>query len=345
MHDVQADPASSSGASSPRGDPAPAPALADSLRRLWIVILNFNVAEHCLRQVDALLGDHDTGIIVVDNASGAADFAQLEQGLARSARERRVALAVIGPDAPSGTLERSLRTGAGLVLLRNGTNLGYGAGNNSALRALRPVVGPEAAYLIINPDLVISRETARGLLHDGAEIAGPAIFEGYMQAINTHGHAIDFSTGFVDERLRTPGRVGMLHGCCMKLSGRALDKYGLLPEDNFMYGEEIRYFERVDRLGGAPAYLPHLRVDHLGKGSMPKLSESYFYYVLRNHLTYFLETAGPRSKRYAKYTLLFVTWWWGVLTPQIRKKNWPAVRGIFRGTWHGLKRVKGPMPS
>ena len=108
-----------------------------------------------------------------------------------------------------------------------------------------------------------------------------------------------------------------------------------------MYGEEIRYFERVDRQGGAPAYRPDLRVEHIGKASMPKLFDAYFYYVFRNHLTYFLEVARPRWHRSGRYAVLFLEWWWSALWPQLRKRNWPAVRGLVLGTRDGLRRVKG----
>src|SRR5207248_8038648 len=98
----------------------------------------------------------------------------------------------------------------------------------------------------------------------------------------------------------------------------ALERYGFLPDENFLYEEELRYFERVHRLGGKPVYLEHLRVEHMGKASMTKLSHDYFYYIFRNKLTYFRDVAGPTYRRHMRFSLLYVGWCWSAIWPQLQ---------------------------
>ncbi len=166
-----------------------------------------------------------------------------------------------------------------------------------------------------------------------------------MQTIDTTGHAIDFATGFVSDAMRRSGRIGMLHGCCIKFSGTAFEKYGFLPDENFLYEEELKYFERVHRLGGAPAYLPHIRVEHLGKASVRKVSHEYFYYIFRNKLTYFKDIAGPTYGRHLRFAALYLDWCRGAIWSQARKGNWSGAAGVLHGVWDGLRGIKGPLPQ
>jgi GT2 family glycosyltransferase len=313
------------------------------MQRNWSVILNYNLASYCLARVNALHSVENTGIFIVDNSSSEKDYLQL--------REACVAFdAVIADheDVEENTLlaATGIEGGAKLILYRSKKNLGYAGGNNIALKLLHRVVGGGGQYLLINPDVVIEPAAASALLACDAEICGPAVFEHYMKSVRPL-NRVDFATGFsleADERGgKTSGPV--LSGCCLKVSGTALSKYGFLPDENFLYEEEIKYFERVYRLGGQGVYLLNVRVEHIGSVSVIKRSRRYYYYILRNRLTYFIEIAGPQYKQYWRFIRLYVIWYTELLYSNLKRRNWDGLKGILLGGWHGLRRIKGPYES
>ena len=303
--------------------------------RHWIIILNYNATSHCLRLVDALKDRGDYGLCVVDNRSDANEYRSLEQaclGLGGYVGE-------LDSRADHAALASAINSGQGLLLLRAAANLGYAGGNNLAMRALLEIVGAGAQFLIVNPDIIITPDAATALLQCDAAICGPAVFEHYRQGISTDGQRVDFSTGFAAE---DDTMVNCLSGCCLKLSGRALQDYGLLPENNFLYDEEVRYFERVHRQGGVPRYLDTVRVEHLGSSTVGKHGFHYFYYIFRNRLRYYFEIAGPRYRQPLRFLRLYTGWYLPVLYRAIRRGNWPGVHGLLLGAWHGIRRVDGP---
>ncbi|HJU23800.1 MAG TPA: hypothetical protein VJ891_14940 [Casimicrobiaceae bacterium] len=134
--------------------------------RKWIVVLNYNVATHCVRLLDALWPLDDIGTFLVDNGSAPADYAIL-----RDACVRRQALLVEDERGRNdGEIASHLASGATLALCRNRTNLGYSGGNNTAMRMLDPLLGQSGEYLIVNPDVFITEATARALLDCDAEL-------------------------------------------------------------------------------------------------------------------------------------------------------------------------------
>lgn len=306
--------------------------------RKWVIVLNYNVASHCVRHLDALSGLNGIGLFFVDNGSRPADYAVL-----RDACVTKHALLL--EDASSSPPEVAQLPAANLVLARNQRNLGYSGGNNTALRMLDPLLGERGDYLIVNPDVFITEATARAILDCDADLCGPAIYEHWSSRVATDGLSIDFATGFPAEAADPDRRISMLHGSCLKIAGRALRQYGFLPDENFLYEEEMKYFERVHRLGGKPVYLDHLMVEHVGKASTVPMSYRYFYYIFRNRLSYFIEIAGPHYKQYGRFAFLYFGWALDVIRSQARKRNWAGIRGLFRGIWHGLHCVKGPLPQ
>ena len=305
----------------------------------WIVLLNYNLAARCIGHASQLSSLDELGVFVVDNASGSADFTALKQ----------VVIELGGCVAESNdavgnvpVVEEFVRGGGRLVLYRNGENLGYAGGNNTALKLLQPILGSGGQFLVMKPDVKITGEAAISLLRHAAEICGPAIYEHYMKGVSTFGHDVDFTTGFGTGRIGDGSRIACLSGACFKLSGAALDRYGFLPDENFLYGEEIKYFERVHRLGGAPVYVPEVTVEHIGSLTVGNRSFNYFYYIFRNRLTYFREVAGPRYRKHAQFACLYASWCLGVLYTNLKRRNWEGIRGILCGVRDGFRGVKGP---
>jgi len=306
----------------------------------WIVLLNFNIGQRCIGHAASFAALRDVGVFLVDNASSEGDYAELKRASADSA-----GLLVESNDKAGNQeqIEAYVRDGGRFVVYRNHVNLGWSGGNNTALRSLTPVLGDRGQFLVMNPDVVIANDAALQLLEHEAQICGPAVYEHYMKGISKYGHDVDFATGFGTGRINEPERISCIAGCCFKIAGRALRLYGFLPDENFLYDEEIKYFERVNRLGGSPVYVPEVRIEHIGSLMVRKRSFIYFYYIFRNRLTYFKEIAGPRYGRYARFTGLYASWCLGVAYANLKLRNWDGLRGIARGVWDGLRGLSGPI--
>lgn len=307
----------------------------------WIIVLNFNLHARCLTHLETLIGIENVGLFFVDNQSRDDDYRALRDVCAKQG-----ALIIEATDERDGlaALQKQLaKQKCHLVLFRTHRNLGYGGGNNVALSVLHGLYGSAGEFLIVNPDVILSQHAAQSLLDCPAEICGPEVYERYKQGISTFGHTVDFSTGFSTGDHDSDDCIKMLSGCCLKLSGNALDKYGYLPEDIFLYGEEIIYFERVHRQGGAPFYLRGVVVEHIGSLSVTKHTFMHYYYLFRNSLTYFIEIAGPHYGRYGRFIWLYTTDCLDTLRINFRKRNWAGIRGILFGVWHGLRLKKGPL--
>lgn len=307
----------------------------------WIILLNYNMHERCLAHLETLSGIEKVGLIFVDNQSRDDDYHAL-----RDVCKQRGALVIEAHDEKRGLFslqEQLVNQKCQLVLFRTHKNLGYGGGNNVALRVLHGLCGSAGQFLVVNPDVILSRQAAQSLLDCHAAICGPEVYERYKQGISTFGHTVDFSTGFSEGGCASDSNIKALSGCCLKLSGCALEKYGYLPEDIFLYGEEIIYFERVYRQGDTPHYLRGVVVEHIGSLSVTKHTFMHYYYLFRNSLTYFIEIAGPHYGRYGRFIWLYTTDCLDTLRINFRKRNWAGIRGILFGVWHGLLLRKGPL--
>jgi GT2 family glycosyltransferase len=302
------------------------------------VYLNFNLSTECARQLGLLAELPGAGIVIVDNASRPEDLVELKAGVLERGGK------VIASRSVDVEVAQSVAAGKRLLLIEHGRNAGYSAGNNVALRALHRALGSAGQYLVTNPDVELTADAARSLFAADGDIVGPAIWEHYLQGLRPFEDRCDFGTGFSDGE-RPPGEEGIgvrLCGCCMKITGAAIEKYGLLPEENFLYDEETRYFERVYRANGRPRYLSEVVVRHAGSAVEGKKGFNYFYYNFRNRLTYFLEVGRPHYRRTGRFLLCYVDWVFGVLKNQLRRGNLVGARGVLAGVRDGLLRRSGP---
>lgn len=306
----------------------------------WVIFLNYNLGSRCQRQLDIALALPDFGVFVVDNASRSEDYALL-QAACQARGAACIDASTAGGDGEAAACD-AVRRGERLVLYRCADNRGYAGGNNVGLRVLHRTVGDAGQFVIANPDVELNADALRALADPADEISGPAVFERFMNGITTELHRMDFATGFARAPTAAGGPVAALHGCCLKLSGRAVSRYGLLPEEYFLYNEEITFFERVHRLGGRPVYRDDVQVWHEGSAAIAKRSFIYFYYLFRNRLVYFLTVAGPRYHAYGRFLRRYGAWALSTIWSGLRRGSSLPLRAVSTGIWHGLLRRQGP---
>lgn len=305
----------------------------------WVTLLNYNTSELCRVHARQLHDLDDIGLCIVDNHSESTDLRSLETSVIDNDGS------CIDVDGPQAALDvaRALERGCRLLLLRSPHNVGFGAGNNIALRLLLEVIGERLRVVVMNPDVDASASAIRALFDDDADICGPAVHESYIGGLRPREDAFDFSTGFSDTgRWRRPSATGhWLSGCCLKFSGNALRRFGLFPEETFLYDEENFLFARVRHAGYVPRYRDDIVVRHAGSVSTGKKTYLYFYYIFRNRWLYYQRVGKVLFGRRLRFYVLYLDWVVGAMKSTLRRGNTEGARGILMGALHGLMGLDG----
>jgi len=227
-------------------------------------------------------------------------------------------------DGSDGALEG--RFGERVRLLRNGRNLGFGAGNNVGLRVAR---GRYA--VLLNNDAV----AAPGFLAALVEAAERSPRVGMVAAkvldyddrgvIDTVGHLL-YPDGLNRGRGRLERDRGQYDGCPDALfpSGAAglyrramLDEVGLFDESFFLYGDDAELGLRSRVAGWECALAPRAVAWHRYSHSVGKWSPLKAFYVERNRVWVLLRSFPAR--------LVAASPAWTVL--RVGLQLWGALRG------------------
>ncbi len=131
------------------------------------------------------------------------------------------------------------------------------------------------------------------------------------------------------------GKTGFAHGAAMMVRKCALKKAGLMPEQFFLYYEELDWCDRFKRIGyevwvDMQAVIYHKESISVGKNSMLKT-----YFMNRNRMLYIRRNA-PFFKRKVFYLhFLFLVMPRNVLS-YLRENNLAYVGLMFRSVWWNI---------
>lgn len=221
-------------------------------------------------------------------------------------------------------------------------NLGYGGGNNVGLRLLARHGVPFA--WILNNDTLLEAGSSDDLVRaaearpevgawgalvrgaDGSEMCGGCLRESDFRA----------------QPLREPGRIeqdprACVTGCAFFARTAVLQQVGFIPEDYFLYYEDVALSLELLRRGYRISACPEVRVFHEGSLSTGRHSPLVAFYTSRNRWPviqrYFPEALAVQRRRawYRLQSLLF--------RGQVRRarREWAAMRD-------GLAGRLGPSP-
>lgn len=180
--------------------------------------------------------------------------------------------------------------------LRSEKNLGFAGGNNLGISIA------QGKYLfLLNNDIIITSDTIHLLIHrlvSSNKIAGvsPLIrdytephaiqFAGYtkLSSITLRNRAI--GRGRINKDRYPARRTPYLHGAAMLVKKKVIDKLGPMPEDYFLYYEELDWCTYMNMEGYELWYDPACEVWHKDSSSTGKGSPLQCYYLSRNRLLY-----------------------------------------------------------
>lgn len=204
---------------------------------------------------------------------------------------------VVDNDSSDGTAQYLVRQWPGVHLIRPGSNLGFAAANNLAMREARG-----RYLLLLNPDTVCDAGTVSGLVdfleaHPQAGIAGPAVVnpDGSLQRAcrrripspmdafwtltgvarwrwwRGSGLAARFARyNAADLPVDAPVQVDAVSGACLMVRRDVAEAIGDLDESFFLFGEELDWCLRAKQAGWQVWYAPVGRVVHFKGGSTRK---------------------------------------------------------------------------
>jgi GT2 family glycosyltransferase len=243
--------------------------------QIAIVIVSYNTRElllECLASATSSAGDKSIELVVVDNAS--------DDGSYEAARE-------IYPQA---------------LMIRNSTNLGFGAACNQAIKATgAPFI------LLLNSDARLTPGAFRAL-YDAISLNERAAAAG-CQLVNDEGEAMVSARNFLTplnqalemlgvtkgsrsrylsrthrlqlDQSMTDCSVDWIDGACLILRRAALDEVGLFDERFFMYSEDEDLCLRFKSRGWSVCFSARgTAIHHGGRSSARNRAEmlSRFYY-------------------------------------------------------------------
>lgn len=184
-----------------------------------------------------------------------------------------------------------------IVVLRSDENLGFAGGNNLGIRA-----ATGDCLLLLNNDTEVTDNT----LHHLAETldADPSIgavcpkirFWAPPQAIQFAGYTpltrITLRNGLIgfgqpdDGSYDSPHETPYAHGAAMMVRREAVGKAGPMPEEYFLYYEELDWSERLREAGYRIVYDPRATVFHKESATTGQQSPLRSYYLTRNRLLF-----------------------------------------------------------
>ena len=271
----------------------------------YAVLLNWNGWRDTVACLESLLPDIRAGlrVIVCDNASAddslneiakwvggktpvpAAGNARLDRLLDNSGW-RPLLQQLDRAAAEQGRMDPQ----AQLILVDNGANLGFAAGNNVGIRLALAQADMTHLWLLNNDTLVepdcLTAMLARLASHPRPAACGAMVHFFHepevLQCIGGNrfnyrsGRALQSEGRYQREQQTTDirqieARIDYLSGCCMLLPRQFLETVGLMSEDYFLYYEEIDWFTRAagrfDLLVAEAAHLYHREGGSIGSRS------------------------------------------------------------------------------
>ena len=265
--------------------------------------------------------------VVVVTWNNAAVIADALRSLLRDLAESGLRYEVWLSDSASDdcTVDIVRRDFAGVNLVENDGNIGFGPANNQALRQLGFEEGarrakPRAVYLL-NPD-TITHSGATKQLYDallsqpnigvvGARLSFadgsfqhsafrfPGLRQIWAELFPTPGRLVE--SGFNGRYARSlyagaePFEADFTLGATMMLKREAIEASGLFDEDFFIYCEEVDWAWRIRKLGWRILCVPQAHVTHLGGQSTAQVRPSSLIHLWKSRLLLY-EKHYPRWK-------------------------------------------------
>lgn len=267
------------------------------LKKLGVIICNYNKGREALECLESVLNskgfeaEYGLAVFVVDNASTdhSADILS-----ARAAADR-----------------------GRIRFIKSEADLGSGGGINLGIRQ---ALKEGCEYICCLGEAVTVEETAlfhmlTYMLHNpAAGMAGGKVYHKHLpRYIQQYGISIDFkhfraSTLYADlfDDGTFPNIVycDAVSACGVMVSAAAVEKAGLMPEDNFLYWDDTEWGYAVKKAGFEVVALGDAKLYHSANPMHRCDDTKVNYYLTRNCLNFFMKYTKP--ERCAKMSIVLL---------------------------------------
>ncbi|MEN3363230.1 MAG: hypothetical protein V7606_504 [Burkholderiales bacterium] len=277
---------------------------------LTVIVVTYNSA-HCVAALAQTLGTLPH-VVVVDNGSA-------DDTVATVAREM--------PNAK---------------IIRNASNLGFGAANNLALRQAQT-----SHALLLNPDCIVERDSLERLLDVAEQYPEAGIIAPHLIR---KGGRIEVSYRWPNTLWTSRGPaaegaccVGFVCGAAMLLNMEIMREVGFFDETFFLYYEDEDLCQRTFMQGRQVILAPEVTITHLSRGSVrgPSPLGAEFtrgYHHAQSKLIYTGKHVGAREANALRWKTLLLAL--ATLLPRILLPQ-PRYLARLVGRISGLWKFKG----
>ena len=295
---------------------------------LSIITVNYNGVKDTCELMDTLpLDDTSLEVIVVDNASKNDEASLIAQRYPQ------------------------------VKVIRSEKNLGFAGGNNLGIKAA------QGKYLFfINNDTLLFKEE-RGERREESDMFRPLInrlesspkigavcpkirftwadspiqFAGYtpLSTITMRNQSIGFGEK-EQGQYNTPHPTPYAHGAAMMVKREAIEKAGMMPENYFLYYEELDWSVMIRRASYEIWYEPAFTIFHKESQSTGQHSPLRTYYITRNRLMFVSRNVQPPIK-YISYLYLMVLVGGRDIIKYALQGNGSLSKAVIKGIYHFIK--------
>ena len=286
---------------------------------LSIITVNYNGLNDTCALIDTIpFDEYSLEVIVVDNAS------------------KEDEASVISSRYPQ------------VKVIRSDKNLGFAGGNNLGIEAAK------GNYLFfINNDTLLPSSNIQSLIDrlKSSEKIGvvcpkirfswgdnPIQFAGYtpLSSITMRNRAIGFGEKD-DGQYDTPHSTPYAHGAAMMVKREVIKIAGQMPEDYFLYYEELDWSMMIRRAGYDIWYEPAFTIYHKESQTTGQNSPLRTYYVTRNRLL-FAQRNILTPKKYLTYIYLIIVVGGRDILKYASHGKISLIKAVIKGIYHFIKR-------
>lgn len=243
--------------------------------------------------------------IIIVNYNTRAELAACLASIAASPPNGLARVVVVDNASTDGSVEWLRAERPDVVLHALGSNVGFGAANNHAIRT-----STAALVLLLNSDTVVPAHAIDTLVArleaTGAVAAGPRLVDGQGRAEVSFGAMLSPLAEWRQRRLvrqaasRRPGdrdaiarllaverEVDWVSGACLLVRRQAALDAGLFDERYFMYEEDVDFCAALRAAGGRVLFTPAAEVTHLRGQAVGRAGAGASRYYDQSHLRFY----------------------------------------------------------
>jgi GT2 family glycosyltransferase/glycosyltransferase involved in cell wall biosynthesis len=235
------------------------------------------------------------------------------------------------------------------VVDNNEYNKGFAGGCNIGIKK---AIEKDAKYvLLLNQDTVVEKDFLNRLVVEGEKnekigILSPVIYKYQTDKIHFNGGKINW---LYTKGMHIEHATDFITGCCFLIKRQVIEKIGLMPEEYFLYFEDVEWCLKARRAGFECKIVSDAKIYHKVSSTAKKDSFVYVYYYFRNSLLMAKRNA-PFLIRIIVYLKSFAFYFKQVIKLVVlpKKKFWSkvimtAIKDFYRskvGKYPGKKLIR-----